>query len=277
MEMGDSRSGPAVAPPPPPYYGTPPPPPPAYRATGSTPFPVPRLDRPTIRRELIVVLLVFPAMATITAIITLVAEVSGHSRGGSVFGELDPTAATILQVLYTLALAAPLALVWYLLGRSGLSFKSIGLDRSHLVRDIVMGLLLMLAARFLSNWIGEFLFYSHVPGVYGTPLPPGTSKLPFIITGIATSVVSGVVEEVVVLGYLTNRLRGLGWAMPAIAIVSLILRGSYHVEYGLGVLQPLVFGAMMTAFYLQTRRLLPVIIGHVGYDIWVTLQAATYL
>jgi hypothetical protein len=33
----------------------------------------------------------------------------------------------------------------------------------------------------------------------------------------------------------------------------------------------------MTAFYLQTRRLLPVIIGHVGYDIWVTLQAATYL
>jgi membrane protease YdiL (CAAX protease family) len=277
MELGDSRSGPALAPPPPPYYVTPPPPPPAYPATRNAPFPPPKLDRPTIRRELIVVLLVFPALATITAIITLVAEVSGHSGGGSVFDELDPTAATILQVLYTFALAAPLALVWYLLGRSGLSFKSIGLDRSHLVRDIVMGLLLMLAARFLSNWIGEFLFNTHVPGVYGTSIRPGTSRVAFIITGIATSVVSGVVEEVVVLGYLTNRLRGLGWAMPAIAIVSLILRGSYHVEYGIGVLQPLVFGAMMTAFYLQTRRLLPVIIGHVGYDIWVTLQAATYL
>ncbi|HEY6470303.1 MAG TPA: CPBP family intramembrane glutamic endopeptidase [Candidatus Dormibacteraeota bacterium] len=209
--------------------------------------------------------------------ITLVVEVSGHTSGGSVFDQLDPTASTILQVLYTLALAAPLALVWYLLGRSGLSFKSIGLDRTRLVRDIVIGILLMLAARIVSNWIGEFLFNAHAPGVYGTPIPAGTSRLSFIITGIATSVVSGVVEEVVVLGYLTNRLRSLGWALPAIAIVSVIIRGSYHVEYGLGVLQPLVFGAMMTAFYLQTRRLLPVIIGHVGYDIWVTLQAATYL
>lgn len=276
MDTGDSRSAAALAPPAPPYYDIPPPPP-VDTAAGSGPFPAPKLDRPTIRRELIVVLLVFPALATITAIITLVAEVSGHSSGGSVFDQLDPAASTILQVLYTLALAAPLALVWYLLGRSGLSFKSIGLDRSHLVRDILVGLLLMLAARIMSNWIGELLFNAHVSGVYNTPLPYGTSKVAFIITGIATSIVSGVVEEVVVLGYLTNRLRGLGWALPAIALVSLILRGSYHVEYGLGVLQPLVFGAMMTAFYLQTRRLLPVIIGHVGYDIWVTLQAATYL
>ncbi len=274
MDTGDVGS--VLAPPAPPTYGLPPPPPP-YPGAGNASFPAPKLDRPTIRRELVVVLLVFPALATMTAIITLVAEVEGHVGGGSVFNELGPTAATVLQVLYTFALAAPLALVWYLLGRSGLSFNSIGLDRSRLGRDILLGLCLMVAAHFVSNWIGQFLFDTHVPGVYGTPLLPGTPKVTFIITGIATALVSGVVEEVVVLGYLTNRLRGLGWAMPAIAFVSLIIRGSYHAEYGIGVVQPLVFGAMMTAFYLQTRRLLPVIIGHVGYDIWVTLQAATYL
>jgi membrane protease YdiL (CAAX protease family) len=275
MDMGDSNS--VLASPAPPSDGLPPPPPPARPAAGNVSFPAPQLDRPTIRRELLVVLLVFPLMSTVTAIITLVAEVGGYFGGRSIFDEIAPAASTVLHVLYLFALAAPVALVWYLLGRSGLSFRSIGLDRSRLVRDILIGLGLMLVAHFVSNWIESFLFNAHVPGVYGSPILPGTPKATFIITGIATAVVSGVVEEVVVLGYLTNRLRGLGWATPVIAIVSVIIRGSYHLEYGVGVLQPLVFGTMMAAFYLQTRRLLPVIVGHVGYDIWVTLQAAAYL
>jgi len=238
---------------------------------------LPQLDRRTIRRELVVVILVFPAVATVTAIITLVAEITGSPPGISIFDGLDPTLAATLRVVYLATLAGPIALVWYLLGRSGLSFKSIGLDRTHIWRDLLAGVLLMIAVHFLSAWIGDLLRYANAPGVYGARLPIHTSKTAYIVTGVAEAVLYGVMEEVVVLGYLTNRLRGLRWSTPAIAIVSVILRGSYHAEYGIGVLEPLVFGALMTLFYLRTRRLLPVIIGHIGYDVWVTLQVASYL
>jgi hypothetical protein len=43
-----------------------------------------------------------------------------------------------------------------------------------------------------------------------------------------------VLEEVLVVGYLFDRLRALGWSVPAVLVTSALLRGSYHLYQGIG-------------------------------------------
>ncbi len=63
----------------------------------------------------------------------------------------------------------------------------------------------------------------HVPGYY-------------VVWGIAISAISAITEEVMMSGYLLTRLHQLGWSPNAALALSLTLRTSYHVYYGLGFL-----------------------------------------
>lgn len=78
---------------------------------------------------------------------------------------------------------------------------------------------------------------------------------------------AGLGEEVVVVGYLFNRLRQLGWSPWVIIVGAAVLRGTYHLYQGFGgfagnIAMGLIFGAI----YLRSKRLLPLITAHIAID-----------
>jgi membrane protease YdiL (CAAX protease family) len=78
---------------------------------------------------------------------------------------------------------------------------------------------------------------------------------------------AGIGEEVVVVGYLFDRLKTIGWSPWVIVSAAAVLRGSYHLYQGFGgfagnIAMGLVFGGL----FLWKRRLAPLIIAHVIID-----------
>ena len=73
----------------------------------------------------------------------------------------------------------------------------------------------------------------------------------------------GVLEEILVLGYLLRRLGQLGLS-PAWAIaISAVVRGSYHLYQGFGgFLGNAVMGVIFAVLYLRWKRVTPFIIAH---------------
>lgn len=80
---------------------------------------------------------------------------------------------------------------------------------------------------------------------------------------------NGVLEEVVMIGYLFTRLEQLGWSTWTIIVTSAAVRGSYHLYQGFGqgvgnFLMGLVFGY----WYQRTRRLAPLVVAHTLLDVF---------
>jgi uncharacterized protein len=76
-----------------------------------------------------------------------------------------------------------------------------------------------------------------------------------------------VVEEVIVVGYLFDRLAKFGWGTWTVILVSALVRGSYHLYQGIGpgignFLMGLVFGFV----YTRTRRVMPLVVAHALLD-----------
>jgi len=73
----------------------------------------------------------------------------------------------------------------------------------------------------------------------------------------------GILEEVLVVGYLLSRLR-LPGVQPASAIaISAILRGSYHLHQGIGpFFGNVIMGVIFGVLFLRWRRTNPFIITH---------------
>lgn len=85
---------------------------------------------------------------------------------------------------------------------------------------------------------------------------------------ILAALKAALLEEIIVVGYLFNRLRMLSWRPWAIIAASAVLRGSYHLYQGFGgfignVAMGLVFGWV----YKRWGRLLPLVIAHWILDI----------
>jgi membrane protease YdiL (CAAX protease family) len=97
-------------------------------------------------------------------------------------------------------------------------------------------------------------------------IPVGHVPDYYIFYGIAMSAVTAVAEETLVSGYLLTRLEQLGWNPRRALALSLILRTSYHVYYGLGFLLTVPFGYLVTRSFQKRRRLLRPIIAHFLYD-----------
>jgi membrane protease YdiL (CAAX protease family) len=86
---------------------------------------------------------------------------------------------------------------------------------------------------------------------------------------VLNAVEAGVVEEVVVLGYLVTRLRQLSWS-PATAIgTSALVRASYHLYQGWGgFVGNLVMGLLFGVLFLRwRRRTWPFVVAHALLDI----------
>ena len=79
---------------------------------------------------------------------------------------------------------------------------------------------------------------------------------------------NAVLEEVVVVGYLLTRLRGLGLRTWHAVAASALLRGSYHLYQGIGgFVGNAVMGVVFALFFLRTKRLWPLIVAHTVLDV----------
>lgn len=85
---------------------------------------------------------------------------------------------------------------------------------------------------------------------------------------ILTALGNGVLEEVVVVGYLLTRLRDLGWRTWHAVAASALLRGGYHLYQGVGAfVGNALMGVVFALFFLRYRRVLPLIIAHTVLDV----------
>jgi membrane protease YdiL (CAAX protease family) len=85
---------------------------------------------------------------------------------------------------------------------------------------------------------------------------------------ILSAIRHGIVEEVIVVGYLLDRLGKFGWGMPLAIFASSMLRGSYHLYQGFGpFIGNAIMGVIFALVYTKTRRVMPLVIAHALLDI----------
>jgi membrane protease YdiL (CAAX protease family) len=171
----------------------------------------------------------------------------------------------LLQCVLLIAGSAVVLLVAYVLARSGESLGSTGLRGDALPADVGQAILLTIAMIMLAGFVIGVL---HGIGLQPWSEPTGRgADAAFLPVGWLTALRAGVVEEVVVCGYLLHRLRQLGWDDNRALMTSVAVRASYHV-YGGGVLVvfTILFGLIVGRLYQHNRRLTPLVLMHFFYD-----------
>ncbi|PWD50978.1 CPBP family intramembrane metalloprotease domain-containing protein [Serinibacter arcticus] len=179
-----------------------------------------------------------------------------------------------LDLLYQLRryafLALPALLALYLLSTNGRSaVRRIGLDLTRPGRDLLQGL--GLAAAVGIPGLGVYAL-GRALGVTVEVRPATLDAfwwtIPVLILG---ALANGFLEEVVVVGYLAERLKDLRWGVAAIILASAILRGSYHLYQGPGMaIGNVAMGVLFAWFYLVPswgRRVMPLVVAHTVIDV----------
>jgi membrane protease YdiL (CAAX protease family) len=79
---------------------------------------------------------------------------------------------------------------------------------------------------------------------------------------------NALLEEVIVVAYLSTRLRGLGWPAWAIVGASAVLRGAYHLYQGFGpFLGNVVMGVVFAEWFRRRGRVMPLVLAHALLDV----------
>jgi uncharacterized protein len=108
---------------------------------------------------------------------------------------------------------------------------------------------------------------------YAFDVPVGVRDLNYLMIAFSPALIAAVlvhpfVEEIVVRGFLQSRLSQLGLAPVVVVLVSVLVQVSCHAYHGFPAILPLAAAAAVLAVYYQwSRRLWPVIIAHLLFDI----------
>jgi membrane protease YdiL (CAAX protease family) len=170
-----------------------------------------------------------------------------------------------LQLLSITLGLAPVLLVGYLLARAGERPSSIGLDTREPGRDLARGA--ALAAVIGGAGLGLYLIAYHLGvnlNVVAENLPDVWWRIPVLLLSAAQN---GILEEVIVVGYLLSRLDRLGVKGPVAIAISAVIRGSYHLYQGAGgFLGNATMGVIFAFLYRRWGRVTPLIIAHTLID-----------
>lgn len=238
-------------------------------------------DRRRLGAEVLIVLGLSLGQSAVYAITSLVAKLS-QGPIGQATATLNssrserPYLDLTYQVLSIGFALVPVALGLYLLSEPGRSAtRRIGFDLRHPLRDLAAGA--GLAA--LIGLPGLALYFGgRAIGITAEVVPAALDAYWWTIPVLLLSALkNAVLEEVLVVGYLFERLEQMRWAAPLVVAASAVLRGSYHLYQGFGpfvgnVVMGLVFGYV----YLRWRRVMPLVVAHtfldvvafVGYDLF---------
>jgi membrane protease YdiL (CAAX protease family) len=229
-------------------------------------------ERVLLRWEIVAVFAVSLGASGVYAFVSLIGSLTARQSLASQQVTLNgsqapgrPVLDLFLQLVSLASGAAPVILAFYLLARSGDGAKSIGVDRTQPLRDFLRGA--GLAALIGGSGLGLY-FIAYKSGIavniVAENLPNIWWRYPVLVL---SALQNGLVEEVLVTGYLLTRLRQLG-VHPWVAIlISATLRGSYHLYQGFGgFLGNAVMGLIFGTLFLRWRRVLPMIIAHTLID-----------
>ncbi len=209
----------------------------------------------------------FPGVAA--AVDLLAAHVGGVSDV-NLFSAVvpgPPVDNLIIGIVGYLAVGAVVPLALLLLARTGQGPAALGLGLPGLRTDVGpaagiavggYGLTLLIALPFSALIINHSGLFSQVQ----------TGHVPkyYILYGLAISAVTAITEETLVSGYLLTRLEQFGWTPRRALLLSLTLRTSYHVYYGLGFLFTIPLGYLLTRSFQKHKRLTRPIVAHFLYD-----------
>jgi membrane protease YdiL (CAAX protease family) len=216
--------------------------------------------RRVLRDEVLLVLFLSLAASALYAIVDIL---SAPIRG--VEAPLFANVGLVYQLLNLATSLVPVALVLHLLHRSGESAASIGLDATRPWADLRWGV--GLAALVGGVGVGIYVLAVGL-GVNRTviPIPPTGHwwTIPLLLLAAARS---GLLEEVIVCGYLLRRLDQLGWSPAKALWSSALLRGAYHLYQGFGgFFGNLALGLLFGRIYQLRGRTAPLVIAHFLID-----------
>jgi membrane protease YdiL (CAAX protease family) len=229
-----------------------------------------------LRWEIIAVFAVSLGASGLYAFISLIGSLTARQSLGSQSVVLNgsqapgrPLLDLFLQLDSLASGVAPVLLALYLLVRAGGGpgdgLASIGLDRTQPVRDFLRGA--ALAALIGGSGLGLY-FIAYKSGialnVVAEGLPDVWWRIPVLLL---SALQNGLLEEVLVTGYLLTRLRKLGVNPAAAVAISAGLRGSYHLYQGFGgFIGNAIMGVIFGLLFLRWRRVTPMIIAHTLID-----------
>ena len=231
----------------------------------------------TVRRrllgwEIFVVFAVSLGASGLTALVELIGSVTGpvalRRQHAVLNGSLAPGRPWLdlaLQVTDIALGLAPVALVIYLLARSGERPSVIGLDLRTPGTDAARGagLAAVIGGSGLLLYLAAFHLGLNL-NVVPEQLPAVWWRIPVLIAAAAQN---GILEESVVLGYFLHRLDQLGWPAGRAILASAILRGSYHLYQGFGGFAGnAAMGVIFGVLYRRWGRVMPMIIAHTLID-----------
>lgn len=164
----------------------------------------------------------------------------------------------------------PVALALYLLSLDQVKqpvSERLGLDRSRPGFDVSWGL--GLAAVIGLPGLGLYGL-GRLLGITTQIIPaPDTSYWWTVPVLILAAFQNALLEEVVVIGYLTTRLKQLGWETWPTVVAAAALRGSYHLYQGVGPgIGNFVMGLVFGYWFQRTKRVLPLVIAHTILDVF---------
>ncbi|WP_113702517.1 CPBP family intramembrane glutamic endopeptidase [Nonomuraea lactucae] len=225
-----------------------------------------------IRAEILVVFSVSLGASALVALVRLVGALTAprelKGQQAVLVGSLAPGRPWLdltLQLVDAAITVAPVALVAYLLVRSGESLRSIGVDLREPGRDLRRGALLAAAVGGTGLAFYLLVYAAGINlAVVAGQLPDVWWRVPVLLLA---AVQNGVLEEVLVAGYLLHRLEQAGWSPWRAVAVSALLRGSYHLYQGFGgFVGNVVMGVVFGRLYQRWGRAMPLVVAHTLID-----------
>lgn len=234
-----------------------------------------------LRAEVLIVLGLSLGQSAVYAVVSLVAKLTrgpladqtatlNASRSDRPYLDLTYQLLNIGFALVPVALA-----LWLLSGSGGNALRRIGIDGRRPVFDLALGA--GLAALIGIPGFGLYVA-GRALGATATIVASGLETYWWTVPVLLLSALqNSLLEEVVAVGYLFDRLERLGWTLPAMVVASSGLRGAYHLYQGFGpFVGNAVMGVVFSLVYLRTRRVMPLVVAHtildvvafVGYDLF---------
>jgi len=231
-----------------------------------------------IRFELAIVFALSLGASALYSIVSLIAKLTAPKGLGGQTSRLNQSMAdrewldlTYQLLGFGLGLA-PVALVLYLMWDSsagGVSgWRKIGLTgdfwRGDMLRAVVI------AASIGIPGIGLYLAARSL-GLSARIEPASLGGYWWVVPVLLLAAIkAALLEEVIVVGYLSNRLNILGWSPNAIIWSSALMRASYHLYQGFGgFVGNLIMGLIFAKIYQRVGRTTPLVIAHFLMDAFV--------
>jgi Type II CAAX prenyl endopeptidase Rce1-like len=204
------------------------------------------------------------------AVLIAVDDFARHLRGVGTISHFptivpNPVENLILGSASYLAVAAIVPLALLLLSRTGQTPATLGLTTLHW-GDALPALGIAAAsygiAVVISVPLAQLTRHSRFFAQSAVPHVPTY----YVLYGLIAAAVTAVAEETMVNGYLLTRLEQLGWTPDKALLLSIVLRTSYHVYYGIGFLVTIPLGYFAGRSFQKHHRLTRPVLAHFLYD-----------